>query len=120
MLLPSQSAVSGRYLYGMLLQTWLPSSNMTNSAFGAVSAIFFVCSHGISRSSLPVTTSSGWSISGAASLRSSSEALARVSSRSAAPVWCMTVSRVGPGIVSQQSPKLNGPPMPTAALMRFS
>src|SRR5581483_11151033 len=30
-----QSAASGRYRYGMLLQTWLPSSKSTHVEFGA-------------------------------------------------------------------------------------
>ena len=57
----SQSATSGRALYGTFAHTWLPSSNSTNSPRGAASAARLVCSHGIRRSSLPVTNRAGWS-----------------------------------------------------------
>ena len=50
-----QSATSGRYLYGMLLQTWLPSSKQDELALRRLVARSASCrSHGISRSCRPV------------------------------------------------------------------
>ena len=46
---------------GTFAHTWLPSSNSTNSPCGAASAARLVSSHGIRRSSLPVTNRAGLS-----------------------------------------------------------
>ena len=46
---------------GTFAHTWLPSSNSTNSPRGAASAARLVSSHGIRRSSLPVTNRAGLS-----------------------------------------------------------
>src|SRR5260370_37321860 len=55
-----QSACWGRCLYGMLLQTWLPSSNSHSSArLPASAAIRFPCSAGTSLSRTPWMTSRG-------------------------------------------------------------
>jgi Flp pilus assembly protein TadD len=54
-----QSAIAGRYLYGMLLQTWFPSGYMSSVALGASRAIRSACSGGKSRSFAPCTTRSG-------------------------------------------------------------
>jgi hypothetical protein len=107
-------------LYGTLLQTWLPSSKSTQVAFGAASAILFDSSHLTSRSSLPVTTSSGCSICPAMPSRVSSNAFSRASSGVAAPEWCWNVSFVSEGRSSQTSPKQNGPLTPAAAFTRGS
>src|SRR5487761_2574060 len=56
-----QSAIAGRYLYGMLLQTWLPSGYMSRVALSASRAIRSACSGGKSRSRAPWMTRSGWS-----------------------------------------------------------
>src|SRR5438477_2602615 len=116
----SQSATRGRYLYGMLLQTWLPSSKRTHVALGAWSAIFFDSCHPTRRSSLPVTTSRGCSIRSATPSSESSNAFSRASSGFAAPEWCWNVSFVNDGRASHTSPKLNAPLTPATAFTRGS
>src|SRR5215471_6578798 len=51
-----QSPTSGRYLYGMLLQTWLPSSYITRVALADSAATRSASCQGMRRSSLPNTT----------------------------------------------------------------
>src|SRR4051812_2482806 len=115
-----QSPTSGRYLYGTLLQTWLPSSNSTHSPSGASSAIRFVSSNGISRSWRPVTTRHGWEIRSATPSSESAAARSRASSGDEDPVWCSIVSRVSDGRLSQFAAKSYGPLMPATARIRGS
>ena len=116
----SQSATSGRVMYGMFAHTWLPSSRTTNSPRGAASACLSVDSHGISRSRRPVTNSAGASSCSRTPSRSSFSARCRASSSSLAPDLCANVSRVSSGSDSHSAPKLNAPLIPATALIRFS
>src|SRR5215207_3452183 len=116
----SQSAATGRVLYGTFAQPWFPSSCSRNVPFGASLAARSVCSHGIRRSSLPVIARYGCWMRSATPSRSSSAAFARPSSSSLANDFATKVSRVCGGAPSQMSLNLYGPLSPTPAFTRGS